>query len=362
MSLTDQVGDNHLQQEDDDHGHSEAGTIPGPLPGMRVVREPRPAYFDPLDLPNWVRADAADQMRDDDFVLGISAGEQHYALPWWVMKNHHVANLRFPGLSMVVALCENCSSGAAFTPVVEGEVLSFRVAGMFNGTFFTEDSETGTYWAPFTGEAIHGRHLGTILEPLPLYQCYWAEWKQLHPETFVERGEGEPRDGHGAGTSPGSLTKIEKKMVKVAPRDRRLRPNVLVLGVSVGGKSRAYPFDELHELPSALNDTIGGQPIVIFSRPQSLIGMAFSRELDGQVLNLEAAGTLKFRDLETGSEWNIEGKAVSGPLAGKRLKFVKSTVEEWYAFAAAAKEVDVFGSKTKDEIEPQPHLRTDQRI
>lgn len=197
---------------------------------------------------------------------------------------------------MVVALCENCSSGAAFTSVIEDEVLSFRVAGMFNGTFFTEDLETGTYWAPFTGEAIYGRHLGAILEPLPLYQCYWAEWKELHPGTFVERGIGEPRDGHGAGTSPGSMTKIEKRMVKVVPRDRRLRPNVLVLGVKVGSKSRAYPLDELHEFSPALNDTVGGHPIVIFSRPQSLIGMAFSRELDGQVLNLEADGALKFRD------------------------------------------------------------------
>ncbi len=298
-------------------------------------------------------------MRDDDFVLGISIGAEHYALPWWVMKNHHVANLRFPKLSMVVALCENCSSGAAFTSVIEDEVLSFRVAGMFNGTFFTEDLETGTYWAPFTGEAIYGRHLGAILEPLPLYQCYCAEWKELHPGTFVERGIGEPRDGHGAGTSPGSMTKIEKRMVEVVPRDRRLRPNVLVLGVKVGSKSRAYPLDELHEFSPALNDTVGGHPIVIFSRPQSLIGMAFSRELDGQVLNLEADGALKFRDSETGSEWDIEGKVVSGPLAGKRLKFVKSTIEEWYAFAAAAKDVEVFGTKAKSEIEAQPHLQTD---
>ena len=50
---------------------------------------------------------------------------------------------------------------------------------------------------------------------------------------------------------------------------------------------------------------------------------------------------------------------MSGPLAGKRLKFVKSTIEEWYAFAAAAKDVEVFGTKAKSEIEAQPHLQTD---
>ena len=86
--------------------------------------------------------------------------------------------------------------------------------------------------------------------------------------------------------------------------------------------------------------------------------MTFSRELDGIVLTLEASGSSRFRDAETGSEWDLEGKAVSGRLAGKRLRFVKSEVEEWYAFAAAATEVDIFGSRPKDEIDPQPHLRS----
>ena len=360
MSMEEDAAQLRRQQHEDD-GHGHPGDVDGPLPGMKVSRGDGPAYFNPLDQPAWVRANSADEMRDDDFILGISVAEGHYALPWWVMKNHHVANLRFPNVSLVVALCENCSSGAAFNPVVDGKQLSFRVAGTYNGTFFIKDLETTSYWAPFIGEGIYGHYLGEILEPFPLYQCYWSEWKELHPDTFVERGEGEPRDGHGSEIVPGSMGKAERRMVKSIDRDRRLRPNVLVLGVRVNGKSRAYPIDVLHESPPALNDIVGGEPIVIFSRPQSLIGMAFSRELDGQILNLNAIDTLKFRDEETGSEWDIEGKAVSGPLTGKRLKFVKSTVEEWYAFAAAAKEVDVFGSKPKEEIEAQPHLKANRQ-
>ncbi len=136
---------------DHDHGHIGAGATQGPLPGMIVSRGGGLESFEPLAEPNWVSAGEADNMLDEDFVLGLSVGESNFALPWWVMKNHHVANLRFPQTNLMVALCENCSSGAAFNPVVKGNHLSFRVAGLFNGTFFIKDLETGSYWAPFTG-------------------------------------------------------------------------------------------------------------------------------------------------------------------------------------------------------------------
>ncbi len=90
--------------------------------------------------------------------------------------------------------------------------------------------------------------------------------------------------------------------------------------------------------------------------------MAFSRVVDERVLSLEAAGHMRFRDTETGSEWDIEGKAIVGPLAGKRLNFVTSRVEEWYEFAATMSDVEICGSKPKHEIDPQPHLNRDSRL
>ncbi len=41
-----------------------------------------------------------------------------------------------------------------------------------------------------------------------------------------------------------------------------------------------------------------------------------------------------FVDLETGSEWSIDGQALSGPLAGQRLGMIpEAFVSFWFAFS-----------------------------
>jgi hypothetical protein len=41
-----------------------------------------------------------------------------------------------------------------------------------------------------------------------------------------------------------------------------------------------------------------------------------------------------FRDRETGSTWDIGGRAVAGPLEGERLEQVPSDDQFWFALAA----------------------------
>jgi hypothetical protein len=48
-------------------------------------------WCQPLNQPVW--STTAEHMNDDDPVLGIYGDQRAWALPWWIMKNHHVANL-----------------------------------------------------------------------------------------------------------------------------------------------------------------------------------------------------------------------------------------------------------------------------
>src|SRR5688572_24570843 len=103
--------DHDRDGDDHDHEHDEGRMVDGPLPGMRVVEnESTMPWIQPLDAPEWMPGRNAEQMRADDFVLGIIVEGQAYALPWWVMKNHHIANLTIGDTKLLVALCENCSS------------------------------------------------------------------------------------------------------------------------------------------------------------------------------------------------------------------------------------------------------------
>ena len=53
----------------------------------------------------------------------------------------------------------------------------------------------------------------------------------------------------------------------------------------------------------------------------------------GESLTFEV-GDGTFVDLETGSQWSIEGKALSGPFVGKSLdKIAEAYVSFWFAFS-----------------------------
>ena len=49
-------------------------------------------------------------------------------------------------------------------------------------------------------------------------------------------------------------------------------------------------------------------------------------------------------DRQTGSRWNAQGEAVSGPLKGNVLEFVPSFISEWYGWSGYHPETDLFES------------------
>lgn len=84
-------------------------SYPGPLEKMIVRRTKRgriPYYHSPLERPRWVTADRDRRTRPGDAVLGCVVDDTAFALPWWIMKNHHVANLEFGSTPLLVTLCE----------------------------------------------------------------------------------------------------------------------------------------------------------------------------------------------------------------------------------------------------------------
>jgi len=61
--------------------------------------------------------------------------------------------------------------------------------------------------------------------------------------------------------------------------------------------------------------------------------MAFLPSTATQELTFEVRDGA-FVDLETGSQWSIEGKAISGPLAGDRIPMIpEAYVSFWFAFS-----------------------------
>ena len=196
------------------------------------------------------------------------------------------------------------------------------------------DEETGTWWQQVSGKAIHGPLEGHQLKSVFHDEVSFAIWKNEQPngrvlkpdEKIAAQKQYEPVDWE---------TRYEKlRVVEGTDVDKRLTPRTLVMGIELNGKAAAYPLPALQK-QSPIIDMVGTVPIVVALREDSRSVLAFERTVDGRRLEFfqkkdDKNPEFQLIDAETGSTWNFEGKATSGPLAGRQLKRVFVLEDYWF--------------------------------
>jgi thiol-disulfide isomerase/thioredoxin len=138
-----------------------------------------------------------------------------------------------------------------------------------------------------------------------------------------------------------------------------------VVTVDLNGETVAHPYDVLQRVRVA-NDVVGGVPIAVLWSPGTAsaldansvaggrdVGAAttFSRDFDGQTLTLVLDND-RIIDQQTGSEWDVLGQALSGPLEGQRLEPVVSINHFWFSWAAFRPETRVYSAEEPTSAAP----------
>ena len=203
------------------------------------------------------------------------------------------------------------------------------------------DHQTGSYWFQTAGEAIVGPFTDERLGLLPSTTVLWGEWKKLYPETRVLTGTiASPTRfasaRYGRGIFDGYQQRVYQDRfafpVDEDKLDRRLPSGAVVLTAEVDGEVTAYPLELLGD--TAVNDLVGGQPVVVFSRADSRAAGVFSPVVDGRVLTFDfREDTGAFFDRETESQWDAAGRAVEGLLKGTQLLPLESRRAFWFSIA-----------------------------
>jgi thiol-disulfide isomerase/thioredoxin len=302
------------------------------------------AVSPPLERPAVRPVTSATHMRDDDLVFGVTVAGEARAYPWWVAKNYHVVNDAVGGLAVAVAFCEQCSGAAAFSRKLDGRVLSFEVAGVYNATIILRDRQTQSLWAPFSGRAVEGRLKGRRLERLPLSFTRWDTWAARHPAGQVVWGSPSSRGGHGSWYEPGKWGIVSEMGATLEAWDPRLPENALVYGLEDGGSAKVYPLSQVQAHGGVVNDRLGQTPVVVLAKGPFDVA-AYERRAKGRPLTFRASPGLHavMNDDETGSDWSGEGEAVGGPLKGEHLKPVDGYLVEWHVWSAYHPGAEVFG-------------------
>ncbi len=225
---------------------------------------------------------------------------------------------------------------------INDQEFTFGVSGkLIRNVLVMYDRQTNSLWSQLLGEAVQGEMVGTKLEFLPAWMTTWEEWKALHPNTLAldkggRRGSRDVYDFYYTSNDAGVIGETNF--------DDRLETKQFVVGVEIGETAVAYPFSVLNEQP-VINNTVAGEPILVFFDPPSAAGVTYSRHLDGQTLTFRLAESPRtLTDAETGSIWDaFSGTATAGPLAGQTLERVKSTVVFWFGWKDFHPETAVYG-------------------
>jgi hypothetical protein len=242
------------------------------------ARDGIPALTDP----RFVTARQARFLDPEDRVLGVYRNGVAKAYPLPIMNWHEVVNDRFGDEYVVVTYCPLCFSGMAFAAELEGERHEFGVSGLlYNSDVLLFDRPTESLWSQIDSFAITGPYKGRRLEPVPLVNTAWREWKRRHPGTLVLSLE----TGHRRNYDRDPYAWYDQSpdlMFPVRFRALGYHPKEYVLGITLDGEAKAYPVSELARAPERFEDEVGGTAIVVHYDDENVSGEI--RDADGELL------------------------------------------------------------------------------
>ncbi len=311
-----------------------------------------------IDAPQFIGVDEADPwLQPIEPVIFLQIGDEARAYPIQIFMWHEIVNDTVGGVPVVITFCPLCNTAIAFERTLNGQALDFGTTGRLRySNLIMYDRQTETWWQQATGEAIVGELTGAQLVFLPASIIAWADFKATFPDGKVlSRDTGFNRD-YGDNPYIGYDDVNNPPFLYRGPVTPEAMPPVArVLTIDLNGEAVAYPYDVLQQV-SVINDTVGGTAVVALWAAGTTSALdtrtvaggrdvgaanAFARELDGQTLTFAVDGS-RIVDNETGSEWDILGRAVSGPLVGKALTPVVAVNHFWFSWAAFKPETRIY--------------------
>jgi hypothetical protein len=312
-----------------------------------------------IDRPRFVGTPVARAwLKPKEPVIVLRMEKDARAYPLQILMYHEIVNDTVNGVPVAVTFCPLCNASIVFERRAADRVLDFGTTGRLRfSDLVMYDRQTESWWQQFTGKGIVGHYAGTALKKVASEIVSFEDFVAAYPTGLVlSRETGYPRP-YGRNPYTGYDRIDQSPFLFTGKKDERLPPMERVLSVSAGGKHRLYPLTLLERHP-VVNQEFSGLPYVVFAKGGMASPLdsqrieagrpipaatAFERRLDGRVLKFDMREG-KYIDAESGSEWNILGEAVAGPLKGQRLPGVDSGVHFAFAWLAFNPESEIVRS------------------
>jgi hypothetical protein len=287
----------------------------------------------------------ADELRGDDRVLcWVRDTKGHYnggAIPYRFFLNPYRVISDSYG---VFVYDPDAGFARGFAPSYD-----FTFHGWRKGVMVMKHKD-GTLYSCLTGVAFDGPGKGSRLDPVPTIVSDWGFWLKHYPDSVAYH----MFDKYRPVELPKEVNDDSKKSRIAA--DDRLAADQPVLGVAGVKEAKAYPLDALANA-GLIEDQLDGRPCIVLWEGATRTAAAYRpvatppQKEDGEPRRLtlfrdDRTESQPLTDKETGSRWDVAGRAYEGKLKGWTLTWLDGTQVKWFAWAAEYPETGVFGSRS----------------
>jgi len=294
-------------------------------------------------------------------VISLEIEGDARAYPLAVLTWHEIVNDTIGDVPVIVTFCPLCHTALAFERTLDGTVHDFGVSGNLRfSDMVMYDRQTETWWQQATGKGIVGDLTGAKLGFLPAQLIGLDQFAEAYPDGVVmSRDTGFRRD-YGRNPYVGYDDADQQPFLFDGVTDGRLSPKerVVTLGEQDSDAPISVPYSELRSVGAA-NLDFEGAPVVALWAPGAVSALdqsyidesadvgatgVFSAIVDDQTLTFSRDGDedAPITDLETGSTWDITGRATDGPLAGTILEPISHGDHFWFAWAAFVPQTSIW--------------------
>jgi hypothetical protein len=327
--------------------------FPQPLVDLSEIISggPPPDGIPSIDEPAFVTVAEADNwLQDAEPVVYLAIDGQAHAYPVQILIWHEIVNDTVAGVPVTVTYCPLCNSAVSYERTINGLETTFGTSGMlYASALVMYDRATESLWTHFDGRAVAGVATGYQLEPIASPLLAWSEFAAAYPDGRVlDRNRTGFQRSYGSNPYSGYDDPEAFPFLFRGTVDDRASAMQRVVGVAIDGTAVAFTLEFIAGGASKTTAaTVGDTPIVVFwkagqssalqtstvdgGRDIGSVGV-FSPDLDGRALTFRAEGGL-FTDDQTGSIWDITGRAVEGELAGEALTQIHHLDTFWFAWA-----------------------------
>ena len=326
-----------------------------------AARDAIPAISGPLYV---TLEEASAYYTDNVPLVQVNIDGDVRGFPLEILTWHEIVNDTIGGMPITVTYCPLCNTAIAFESQIGEEVFKFGVSGLLrNSDLVMYDRNTESLWQQSSGRAIVGAMVGARLTYVPAPVVSLGQLRGAYPDAIVmsrdtgwfrEYGQN-PYRGYDDPARGGPYPFFFDRDTI----DERLPPAERVVSIEgPTGAAIAYAWSAVADA-RVVHDTFDGVDLVVFWTPGVLsildtghaamardVGTTavFEVSLGGRTLSFApnpADEGQTFIDEQTGSVWDIFGRAVDGELAGSQLTRVIHSDHFWFAWQAFHPDTEV---------------------